>query len=161
MNRVGPMASQFGAALIMLGDALWKGHAHGLWTAPSPTGPFWQVGYHALFYTDLYLCLSEQEFRPPACHRDGMHVLGQAPAGSEPPGPGDLQDWAGRLREETASRLRASGFEGPSGFPWITGFAKEQLHVYNLRHLQHHTGQLAERIRAAGGPPVQWVGLDH
>lgn len=53
MDLVAVYSSQFGAALRMLEQALQLGHAQGLWTAPAPVAPFWQVGYHALFYTDL------------------------------------------------------------------------------------------------------------
>jgi hypothetical protein len=161
MDLVAVYTSQFGAALRMLEQALQHGHAQGLWTAPAPVAPFWQVGYHALFYTDLYLCINEDHFRPRPFHLKDMPRLGQLEPGTPVPTLESLTDYIHWLRPELPGRLKASGFEGPSGFPWITAFGKLELHPYNLRHLQHHTGQLAERIRAAGGPPVQWVGLDH
>jgi len=33
-----------------------------------------------------------------------------------------------------------------------------ELHIYNIRHLQHHTGQLMDRLRTAGNIGVAWVG---
>jgi hypothetical protein len=159
MNRIAIYASQFGAALRMLEQALETGHAQGLWQAPAPVAPFWQVGYHALFYTDLYLCPAEADFRPPTFHDPLYPRLGKSGGGGPVPAAPQLVDWCRTLKGQLPERLRASGFDGPSGFDWITAFGKQELHPYNLRHLQHHTGQLAERIRAAGGPPVAWVGL--
>ena len=36
-------------------------------------------------------------------------------------------------------------------------FNKMELQLYNLRHLQHHTGQLAARLRTAANLAVTWV----
>lgn len=31
-----------------------------------------------------------------------------------------------------------------------------QLHLYNIRHLQHHVGQLTERLHQAGIKGIKW-----
>jgi hypothetical protein len=31
------------------------------------------------------------------------------------------------------------------------------VHLYNLRHLAHHTGQLADRLRIAANIGVTWA----
>jgi hypothetical protein len=36
--------------------------------------------------------------------------------------------------------------DAASGFDWLP-FNRFELHLYNMRHLQHHTGQLTERLR--------------
>jgi hypothetical protein len=67
---------QFGAAIDMLGDALrdcpaelWKKRLWedrpGQWVAPG-FSTFWYLGYHALFWLDLYLTGAEEGFAPPA-----------------------------------------------------------------------------------------------
>jgi hypothetical protein len=47
--------------------------------------------------------------------------------------------------------------EPESGFSWYK-MSKLEHQFVNLRHIQHHTGQLAERIRQATGGAVGWVG---
>lgn len=48
------------------------------------------------------------------------------------------------LRDETAETLA-----GPSGFSWLP-MSRAELHLYNLRHLAHHTGQLTAFLRRCG-----------
>ncbi len=43
-----------------------------------------------------------------------------------------------------------------SGFFWLP-FGKLELQFYNIRHLQHHTGELFERLGAVG-VTLDWVG---
>jgi hypothetical protein len=67
------ISRQFGAAIDMLENALvacpeelWSA---GLWGGDSPEGElaqFWYVGYHTLFWLDLYLTGSVEGFAPPA-----------------------------------------------------------------------------------------------
>jgi uncharacterized damage-inducible protein DinB len=47
------------------------------------------------------------------------------------------------MRRETAATLR-----GPAGFEWLS-FTRSELPLYNLRHVQHHTGQLSAFLRRA------------
>lgn len=44
-----------------------------------------------------------------------------------------------------------------SGFPWHP-MSKLEHQLVNLRHLQHHVGQLNDRLRAGVGEGVDWVG---
>jgi hypothetical protein len=46
--------------------------------------------------------------------------------------------------------------EAPSGFPFLP-FNKLELQFYNIRHTQHHTGQLADRLRNAINIGTPWV----
>ena len=36
---------------------------------------------------------------------------------------------------------------------------KLELQIYNLRHLQQHTGELMERLGSRAGIDVDWVGM--
>ena len=45
----------------------------------------------------------------------------------------------------------------PSGFHWLP-FSKLELQFYNIRHIQHHTGQLIDRIRETYGKEIIWCG---
>jgi hypothetical protein len=44
-----------------------------------------------------------------------------------------------------------------TGFYWLL-FDKLQLQFYNIRHIQHHTGELCERLGQFGEIQVGWVG---
>jgi hypothetical protein len=44
-----------------------------------------------------------------------------------------------------------------SGFPWYT-CTKLEHQIISIRHLQHHTAQLGDRLRAAGGSGLSWLG---
>lgn len=43
-----------------------------------------------------------------------------------------------------------------SGFSWLD-FTRLESHLCNLRHLQHHCGQLAAVLRRQEGEGVKWV----
>jgi uncharacterized damage-inducible protein DinB len=45
--------------------------------------------------------------------------------------------------------------EEKSGFDWLPTNRME-LHLYNIRHIQHHTGQLVERLRQNGVKGIRW-----
>jgi hypothetical protein len=51
--------------------------------------------------------------------------------------------------ETLASETRES-LERESGFRWLP-FSRSELHVYNIRHVQHHTGQLSAYVRGRYG----------
>jgi hypothetical protein len=44
-----------------------------------------------------------------------------------------------------------------SGFPWYK-ISKAEHQLVTVRHLQHHMGQLSERLRAAIDVGIDWVG---
>jgi hypothetical protein len=46
-----------------------------------------------------------------------------------------------------------------SGFDWLP-FDKMELQLYNIRHIQQHTGELCERLGAQGEIQVDWVGMN-
>jgi hypothetical protein len=43
-----------------------------------------------------------------------------------------------------------------AGFPWYR-VGKLEHQLVSLRHLAHHAGQLADRVRASAGAGVRWV----
>jgi hypothetical protein len=50
-----------------------------------------------------------------------------------------------------------SHYEAPSRFAWIP-LNKLELQFYNIRHIQHHTGELFERLGArANVDNLRWI----
>ena len=60
--------SQYGSALAMLRDAVERCPDE-LWEDNGYTNCFWQIAYHALYFTHLYLQPEEAAFRPWPGHR--------------------------------------------------------------------------------------------
>ena len=163
MSMKDAFTSQHLAALAMLTEAL-RACPETLWNDPAYPNRFWHVGYHTLFYTDLYLHPSEADFKPWTHHRDGYQNLGPSPEPPhEPPdlghpyGQAELLDFAGELAAGVAARVVTLDLTAESGFSWLP-FNKFELQIYNIRHLQHHTGQLIDRLRSAAGSGSDWIG---
>ena len=132
-----------------------------------PAGPmgaagfsaFWYLGYHTLFWLDLYLSGAEEGFAPPApfdlvemepgevlprtytCE-ELLHYLEHCRR--------RCQEIIGAMSNEQAKRLcRFSRGE--------LSFAELQL--YNLRHVQEHGAQLRMFLGQQAGESTSWVSL--
>src|SRR5437773_2146517 len=60
--------------------------------------------------------------------------------------------WVGGCRAKAAEVVGAETretLEGPSGHGRLK-FSRLELHLYNVRHIQHHTGQLTAFLRRVG-----------
>jgi hypothetical protein len=158
------LKSQYHAALDMLRQAvilcpddLWSGGEH--------PNAYWHVAYHALFITHMYLQKGFETFRPWEHHRDTYQFLGPVP-GNPQLGP-KIEDPFSQAQvleylvlceaeiDGAVDRLDLAAQE--SGFPWYK-MSKLEHQLVNLRHLQHHTAQLADRLRRSAGQGVGWVG---
>ena len=66
-----------------------------------------------------------------------------------PYAPEEVLEYVDYCQEQANNFLPKLDFDGPSGFHWWA-FGKRELQIYNLRHLQQHIGELAERLGAQG-----------
>lgn len=160
------LTSQYSASLAMLAacieqcpDAHWDG------VAPSVVGkyPFWMVAYHVLCFVDCYLSPSNEEFKAGVCPPpEGFHPAGMAELEEEYPSRRMEREELRRyvvyclekLRRTMLSETEAT-LAGPSGFSWLE-ISRGELHLYNLRHLAHHTGQLTAFL-VRMGVETRWV----
>ena len=158
------LKSQYHAGLAMLRSAISQ-CPEVAWNDAGHANRFWHVAYHVLFYTDFYLHPDVDSFTPWDGHRKDLNYMGMAPG--QPPRPVEpgepltrerLLDYWRVVDGRVDPAVDALDLGAPeSGFWWYRMSKLEHLLV-NLRHLQHHTGQLVERVRGAGGDPVAWVG---
>jgi DinB family protein len=154
------LKSQYHASLAMLRGAIDACPAD-LWTDASYVNQFWQVAYHTLFYADFYLQASETSFVPWQHHRPNYNRFPTEPDGALSLTPYSIDEVKAcgarcdAMIDSAVDRLDLTSPE--SGFPWYK-MSKLEHQFVNLRHIQHHTGQLAERIRQATGRGVGWVG---
>ncbi|HEX4321305.1 MAG TPA: DinB family protein [Acidobacteriaceae bacterium] len=158
------IAGQFHAALKMLARAI-ELCPEPLWLTASGESPnrFWHIAYHSLFYTHFYLGVDDKAFIPWPHHRTEYNYLGEnfskpghKPVVDQPYTKAELLAYLEFCHQEVDRQTAVIDLEAPSGFSWLP-FAKLELQFYNLRHLAHHTGQLAERIRSHTGVGVSWV----
>ena len=160
------LKSQYHAGLAMLRGAIVQ-CPDALWTDAAPTNAFWQVAYHTLFFTNYYLGPGEDTLDAwPGHRRDVQHPDGIA-GRSDPDSPLPLLPEP-YTREQALAYWRhvdrvvdgavdALDLHAPdSGFSWYR-MSKLEHQLVNLRHLQHHTAQLADRLRAALDVGVDWV----
>ena len=130
-----------------------------LWSSATPKYRFWQVAYHALFFTHLYASASIDEFTPWANHREGLESMdpiqeeGESFCTVE-----DVIRYAEHAMQLIRDGLPEQDLSGPSGIPWWNEFSKFEMHIYNIRHVQHHAGQLVDRLRNEAGVESDWVG---
>jgi hypothetical protein len=153
------LKSQYHAALAMLRSAI-DACPPELWTDAAYVNQFWHVAYHALFYTDFYLQPSESAFVPWQHHRPEISFFTSRSKTTPivPYSVDEIRAYCKRCDDMIDSAVDRLDLSAPeSGFPWYR-MSKLEHQFVNLRHIQHHTGQLAERIRQATGRGIDWVG---
>jgi hypothetical protein len=133
------------------------------WESKIANDSFRQVAYHTLFFTDLYLSPDEAAFLLRDLHTHGGDERGPTLS------PGLPQDqtlaYLPLLRQKALDILTAEtadSLRGPSGFSWRKT-SRTELHIYNIRHLQHHTGALGAFLRKnvpalQDSQSILWVG---
>jgi hypothetical protein len=158
------IASQFEAAFCTLNACIDR-CPQAAWNSPVGNHKFCQVAFHALFYADFYLGPNEESFRQQAFHRDHQHFFRDYE---------EFEDHAPRLLYDKASvknylehcRRKASAtiaaetaesLAARADFP-RRAFSRAELHVYNMRHIQHHAAQLSLRLRIDAQEDIPWIG---
>ena len=148
---------QFGAAIEMLENAVVT-CPEALWGDRSRRPEFWHVAYHTLFWLDLYLWGSPEGFAPPAPFT--LNELDPEAKSSEPLYTKEqLLPYLEHCRAECRAKLEELTEEEAArrcGFTWHEMSAGE-LFLYNLRHVQHHAGQLNVLLRQEVDAAPRWV----
>lgn len=151
------LSSQFEASLAMLSECIEICPAEA-WEEKVGNNAFWFVAYHTLCYVDLYLSPSNDAFQRREFHnREGDNAF--LPPEGVTFSRQQTSDYLAACRRKAAEMFAAETVESlqrESGFPWVP-FTRGELHLYNLRHVQHHTGQLTAFLRKRGLQPA-WVG---
>jgi hypothetical protein len=147
-------------AVELCPDAIWEGGGY--------TNACWQQAYHALFFAKFYSERDSDSFQPWPGHRNES----QNPDGI--PGPPDPESKlplvpAPYTKDEVLAcwkycdeRIDASidamdlG-SAESGFSWYP-IPKLEHQLVNLRHIQHHAAQIADRVRTHASAGVRWRG---
>lgn len=144
------MGSQLDAALHMLEECI-RACPAGRWKGKVGKYAFWHVAYHTLYCTDLYTARTMEEWSThPRFHPGGKaDVEGEYPTRTMTRA--ELLDYTTHVRRLVQASLRRetdASLRGPAGFRWLA-FSRAELPLYNLRHVQHHAGQLSAFLRRA------------
>ena len=155
------LIGQFEAALAMVRQCVQLCPPE-RWEGLIANRTFQRIAYHTLFFADLYLSPRQDAFTLRDLHRRGgwTEPDGEAPRIGLPKD--DTVEYAGICRAkmlETIAAETATSFEGPSGFPWLP-ISRAELHIYNIRHIQHHTGQMSAFLRRVDPALTNDAGLD-
>ena len=159
MEIAAVIRSQYLASLEMLKQAI-DNCPESIWNSPDDKTRFWHIAYHVLFYTHLYLQDTLQAFKPWSLHREryeSLEPLPQPPHTNEPYDKATVLDYLAFCQQQVKDRVPGLDFDGKSGFDWLP-FNKLELQIYNIRHLQQHTGELMERLGTRTGIELDWVG---
>jgi hypothetical protein len=163
----GILRSQYHAALAMLRESIERCPEE-LWYSDTRANSFWQIAYHTLFFAHMYLHPTEADFRPWEGHQSRVQhpdgIAGPAdPDSSLPlvPNPYSQQEvlayWSvcARMVDPAVEALDLQS--GDSGFSWYR-VSKLEHQIVNIRHIQHHAAQLADRLRSSADVGIRWIG---
>lgn len=158
---------QFAAAIDMLSEALHDCPVE-LWEKPlwddqpdqwvaAGFSKFWYLGYHTLFWLDLYLTGAEEGFIPLE-----PFDLVEMESGETLPRtytPQQLYSYLEFCRHKCQDSILTMSQEQAARlckFPWGE-ISYAELQLYNLRHVQEHGAQLRMFLGQQTGKPAVWI----
>jgi DinB superfamily len=160
------LAHQYEASLCTLNLAVAR-CPESSWNQPVAAWKFCQAAFHAVFFADTYLQPSDDVH---ALKRQPFHIENTATFRDyeeledreqillyEKPFVLSYLQYVRRKAQETIARESAEALARPSGFR-RRKCSRAELHVYNIRHIQHHAAQLILRLRLDAGVDIPWVG---
>ncbi len=153
--------SQYGASIDMLENAI-QTCPEEVWQNPNQDPQdwyqYWYLVFHTLFWLDVALFGGTEGFVPPAPF--GLEELD--PKGVIPSRAYtkiELQNYLADTRQKCQATIANLTKERANE---ICTYVRAdisflELQLYNLRHVQHHVGQLHVLLRQAGNEPPHWV----
>ena len=148
---------QFGAAIDMLENAV-LACPDNLWGDRSRRPEYWYTVYHTLFWLDLYLSGSVEGFAPPVPFTlDELDPAGLLPERVYTKD--ELVAYFEHCRRKCRATIASLTDEMAAQrhrFGWGEADTVELL-MYNMRHVQHHAGQLNVILRQTIDSAPRWV----
>ncbi len=119
---------------------------------------FWSLTSHTLFWLDYYLSDTSEGFAPPPPF--GLEELD--PAGVLPPRvytKEELLEYLAHCRAKCRKAINSLTDEkaNQDAISLRPGLTFAELHLYNMRHVQHHTAQLNLILRQKIDSAPRWV----
>jgi hypothetical protein len=158
------IASQFEASLGTISHCVAR-CPDDLWNAPVAKYPFCQVAFHTLFFADFYLGRDAESLRQQPFHLANPNFFGdyeqlqdrEPESLYERP---EIEAYLDFCRGKAVATIAAETEESlcaPAKFA-RRNFSRAELHVCNIRHIQHHAAQLILRLRLDSDVDIPWLG---
>ena len=142
LNQI--LTSQFEASLCMLHHCIEACPAKH-WEGKIVSATVRQIVYHTLFCVDMYLSPTAEAFKLRDLHRRGGDERGDSwSRGLSKPQSLAYLAICRRKAIKTLASETAGVLKGPAGFRKCS---RAEMHIYNIRHIQHHTGQISAYLR--------------
>lgn len=145
---------QFGAAIQMLENAIVACPIE-VWATDQREFDFWYNAFHTIFWLDFYSSDSRESFQP----TEPFGVTDLDPSGLLPERVftrSELLAYLGLARQKCRQRIQQ--LEPERIFKvGSRDFTHLELLLYNLRHVQHHVGQLNQLLRQRTYDAPRWV----
>lgn len=145
------LLNQYEAALSMLRETIVSCPAEH-WEAKVANAPARFVAFHTLYNTDIYLTRNEAAFKTHDFVLEGRGLpfgqpfpTGKLPKGLSQPRALEYADYCIEKARAVLGTGTDADLTGDSGFGHA--FSRAEMHIYNIRHIQHHTGALSAHIR--------------
>jgi len=137
------------------------------WETKVGEGTIKQDAYHLLFWANYYLTEHESKFVPNEFNERGGDEF--QPVISEGLSKADTLAFIEKTHENIITSLERETegtLHGDSGFPSVfrrRPLSRLELHIYNIRHIQHHMAQMSLALRKLSdanglGLKLPWVG---
>ncbi|MCB2156301.1 DinB family protein [bacterium] len=161
------LKSQYHAALAMLRQCV-EPCPDDLWISREYRNTFWQLAYHTLFFTHLYIQPDSESFQPWEQQVSNVQCPDCIPGPPDPtsdlppiPDPHTREqilqywDFCDGLVNDAIDSMDILSPE--SGFWWYK-VPKLEHQLVNIRHIQHGAAQLADRLRLKLDVGIDWRG---
>jgi hypothetical protein len=129
--------SQYLAALAMLKQAILKCPAEA-WDNPKDKDRFWFVAYHTLYYAHRYLKAQAMGY---ARWEKRQHCRQGVPFSKR-----QILERLAVIEREVVEQIDLMDLDGKAFGGFLAN--KLELQLYNIRHIQQHTGELYQRLSA-------------
>lgn len=158
------LESQYRAGLRMLRTVIEKTPNEELY-ASGYSNPSWQIAYHVIWSAQFYLGANAERFIPWEEAIEGAESLGgaeeweNADEGVVVKGQNtseELLSFIDSIENGLRQAIEALPLDESSGFEWYP-FSRLELHINSIRHIQHHTAQLIERLKIKGIKGFPWT----
>jgi hypothetical protein len=148
-NQFGAAIDMFENALLMCPDELWNSKCN-----------FWYIAFDCLYYLDYYLTLDPATYKLP----EPFAFAGPDPNDGPPERVytrEELLTWLSSSRNKCRDLIASMTTEIATG-TWSNlsktmSYPVMELLIYNMRHLQHHTGQLNLLLRQNIDDAPDWI----
>ena len=148
---------QYHAVLAMLRECIEKWPEE-LWEKTDGEMAAWQVAYHALYFTHLYLGKDVESFKRWEKHRECHRFGGGGGETMVPYTKAEILEYWKLCDEMVDGAVDVMDLDRKEcGFSWYK-MPKLDHQFVNVRHAQHHAGAMIARLRRLTGEGVKWMG---